>query len=164
MKEWLENLAPRERMMLAGGVVVLVLLLFYSLVWDPLSSGVRDLRAEVEAQRDTLQVMRRSATEVKALRAVSGGAAARGLGGRSLLAVVDQSARSSGLGPALKRVEPEGKDNVRVRLEGASFDAMIGWLSGLAKKSQVFATSLSIERTDAPGRVNVRLTLHTGNG
>lgn len=164
MKEWLENLAPRERMMVIGGAIALAVLLFYAMVWDPLSSGVNELRAEVESQRETLRVMRRSADEVKALRAASGGKGTRGLGGRSLLAVVDQSARSTGLGPALKRVEPEGQDDVRVRLEGASFDAMIGWLAGLAKDSQIFATSLSIERTDASGRVNVRLTLHTESG
>ena len=31
-----------------------------------------------------------------------------GLGGRSLLAVVDQSARAGGLGNAIKRIEPDG--------------------------------------------------------
>jgi len=164
MKEWLANLAPRERTMFIGGAIALALLLFYAMVWGPLASGVKELRAEVESQRETLRIMRKSAAEVKALRAAGGGNSARGLGGRSLLAVVDQSARSTGLGSALKRVEPEGKDDVRVRLEGASFDAMIGWLSGLATNSQIFATSLSIEQTDASGRVNVRLTLHTDNG
>lgn len=160
MKEWLANLAPRERRILVGGAVALVLLLFYLVVWQPLHTGVAQMRSSVAEQRDTLRWMREAAAEVKSL-ATSGGQGGAGLGGRSLLAVVDQSARSSNLGPALKRVEPEGQDSVRVRLEGASFDAMVGWLSGLARGSQVFATSLSIERADANGQVDARLTLHT---
>lgn len=160
MKAWLENLAPRERMMLAGGAAALALLLFYALVWSPLRSGVTELGADVESQRETLRFMRKSAAEVKALR-TAGGSGAAGLGGQSLLALVDRSARSKGLGPALKRVEPEGKNNVRVRLEGASFDAMVGWLAAMARSNGIYASSMSIERTDATGRVNVRLTLHT---
>jgi general secretion pathway protein M len=160
VKEWLANLAPRERRILAGGAVALVLLLFYLVIWQPLHSGVAQMRTSVAEQRDTLRWMREAAAEVKSL-ATSGAQGGAGLGGRSLLAVVDQSARSSNLGPALKRVEPEGQNSVRVRVEGASFDAMVGWLSGLARSSQVFATSLSIERADASGQVDARLTLHT---
>lgn len=160
MKEWLANLAPRERRIMVGGAVVLVLLLFYLIIWQPLHTGVAQMRTSVAEQRDTLRWMREAAAEVKSL-ATSGGQGSAGLGGRSLLAVVDQSARSSNLGPALKRVEPEGQNSVRVRLEGASFDAMVGWLSGLARSSQVFATSLSIERADANGQVDARVTLHT---
>ena len=160
MKEWLANLAPRERRILVGGAVVLVVLLFYVLVWEPLHAGVAQMRTAVAEQRDTLRWMHEAAAEVKSL-AASGGQGGGGLGGRSLLAVVDQSARSANLGPALKRVEPEGQASARVRLEGASFDAMVGWLTGLARSSQVFATSLSIERADANGQVDARLTLHT---
>ena len=58
MKEWLENLAPRERRVLVGGTVALVLLLFYLIIWQPLHTGVAQLRTSVAEQRDTLRWMR----------------------------------------------------------------------------------------------------------
>jgi general secretion pathway protein M len=85
--------------------------------------------------------------------------AAQGLGGRSLLSVADSTARAGGLGPALKRVEPEGSDSVRVWLEGAPFDVLVKWLGTLSTIHGVNAETVTMERSDATGRVSARLTL-----
>ncbi len=53
----------------------------------------------------------------------SSAAAARD--GRSLLALVDATARASGVGEALLRVEPVSAAQVRVYFEGAGFDALV---------------------------------------
>lgn len=158
MREWWDALATRERLILIAGSALLTLILLWALLWQPLVGSVRELESEVATQRDNLRWMQQSAAELQQLRG-SGALAAAGLGGRSLLAVADQSARSAGLGNGLKRIEPEGADAVRVRLEGVSFDAMVGWLDGLSREAGVFASSIAIERGAALGQVNVRLTL-----
>ena len=86
-------------------------------------------------------------------------AAAQGMAGRSLLSVTDGSARTAGLGDALKRVEPDGSTGVRVWLEGAPFDSVIGWLRVMSSSYGVDVDSASIERTATAGRVNARLSL-----
>jgi general secretion pathway protein M len=158
MKDWLFNLEPRERMMFAAGAVLLVLLLLYVLIWAPIRSGYHSLQESVSAQRETVLWMQGSAQTIQRLRS-SGGAAARGLGGRSLLSVTDSTARAGGLGPALKRVEPEGGNSVRVWLEGASFDVLIKWLGTLSTRHGVDANTVSLERNETAGLVNARLTL-----
>ena len=158
MKDWLDNLEARERMMLAGGAVLLALLLVYVLVLAPLHSGYHSLQESVAEQRDTVLWMQGSAQTIQRLRS-GGGAAAKGLGGRSLLAVTDSTARAGGLGPALKRVEPEGSNSVRVWLEGAPFDVLIKWLGTLSTQHGVDAGSVTLERQAAAGLVNARLTL-----
>ena len=158
MKDWLDNLESRERMMLAAGAVLLALLLLYALVWAPFRSGYHSLQESVSEQRDTALWMQGSAQTIQRLRS-SSGAAAKGLGGRSLLAVTDSTARAGGLGPALKRVEPEGGNSVRVWLEGASFDVLIKWLGTLSTQHGVDADSVTLERNEAAGLVNARLTL-----
>jgi general secretion pathway protein M len=158
MKDWLFSLEPRERMMVAAGTVLLVLLLLYVLVWAPMRSGYHTLQESVSEQRDTVLWMQGSAQTIQRLRS-SGGATARGLEGRSLLSVTDSTARAGGLGPALKRVEPEGANSVRVWLEGASFDVLVKWLGTLSTQHGVDANSVSLERNEAPGMVNARLTL-----
>jgi len=158
MKEWLDKLEPKERMMLAVGGVVLLLLLIYVLVLAPLRSGYQSLQLGVAKQRDTVVWMQGSAQTIERLRR-SGGAAAQGLGGRSLLAVTDSTARAGGLGAALKRVEPEGGNSVRVWLDGAPFDVLIKWLGTLSTRHGVDANSVTLERSEVAGLVNARLTL-----
>ncbi|MEN8206839.1 MAG: type II secretion system protein M [Pseudomonadota bacterium] len=158
MKAWLDNLEPRERMMLAAGATLLVLFLIYILVLSPIHSGYDTLRNTVDEQRTTALWMQESVQTLARLKR-SSGRAAQGLGGRSLLSVADSTARAGGLGPALKRVEPEGSDSVRVWLDGAPFDVLVKWLGTLSTIHGVNAETVTIERSGTAGRVNARLTL-----
>lgn len=159
MKAWLESLAPRERVMVIAGAIVLVLFLLYALIWSPVRSGYHTIREDVAAQRETSIWMQESAQRLAQLKRTRGNTA-RGLGGQSLLALTDRTARSDGLGDALKRVEPEGSNNVKVWLEGASFDVLVRWLGSLSTNYGINADTVTMERvSDAAGRVNARLTL-----
>jgi general secretion pathway protein M len=158
MKDWLDKLEPKERMMLAVGSVVLLLLLIYVLILAPIRSAYQSLKMGVAEQRETVAWMQSSAQTIQHLRS-SSGSSSQGLGGRSLLSVTDSTARAGGLGAALKRVEPEGSNSVRVWLDGASFDVLIKWLVTLSTRHGVDASSVTFERSGVAGLVNARLTL-----
>jgi len=157
MKAWLASLDPRERLMVYAAAGVLAVLLFYVVLLHPFYSSYDKLRDGVEQRRATLQWMQESAVKVRQLKGAN--PAAQGMAGRSLLSVTDGSARTAGLGDALKRVEPDGSTGVRVWLEGAPFDSVIGWLRVMSSSYGVDVDSASIERTSTPGRVNARLSL-----
>jgi general secretion pathway protein M len=159
MRAWFDSLETRERMMVVAGSALLVLFLLYVLVWSPVHSGYDALRNTVEEQRTTAIWMQESAQTLATLKRSSGRGPEEGLGGKSLLSVADSTARAHGLGPALKRVEPEGSDSVRVWLDGASFDVLVKWLGALSTLHGVGAESATVERSAATGRVNARLTL-----
>jgi len=157
MKDWFAGLESRERLLVSGGGVVLLVLLLYLMIWEPIAGNYRALNEGVAEQRKTLVWMQQAAVELKQLQR-SGSGTARGLGGRSLLSVVDQSARSGGLGPAIKRIEPEGNKGVKVWLEGVAFDPMILWLGKITRTYQIETSIITIE-PQGGGRVNARLTL-----
>ncbi len=157
MKDWFFGLELRERMLVSAGAALLLLLLLYGMIWAPVAGKYTSLKASVEAQQQNLAWMQRAAAQIKALkRSAAGGA--QGLGGRSLLAVVDQSARAGGLGGAIKRIEPDGSKAVRVWLEEAAFDPMIIWLGKLTKSYRIAPSMITVEPVGG-GRVNARLTL-----
>ena len=160
MKEWWATLGTRERLIASAGAAALVPLLLWALIWQPLASGVRQLETEVATQRVDLQWMRNAAAELQQLRG-TGAQANAGLGGRSLLAVVDQSARAAGLGNGIKRIEPDSATAVRARLEGVAFDAVVKWLDELSRQFGVSATLVTVERAQSAGQVYVRLTLQS---
>lgn len=161
MKAWFMQLRPRERRLVAFAGALLLVFLVYLLVWQPFTKHLKDLRQTVEEQEASVQWMQGAAREVEQLRATNI-APGKLPPGQSLLAVVDQSAKTSNLGPAMKRVEPEGTDTTRVSFEQANFDDLIVWLEGLKTTFGVSVSNIVLERQDTPGLVNARVTLQGG--
>ena len=118
--------------------------------------GIQGPRIQAASPK-TLAWMQQAAAQIKGLQRNSAGGA-RGLGGRSLLSVVDQSARNGGLGDSIKRIEPDGSKGVKMWLEGVAFDPMILWLGELTRTYQIETSLITIEPRGG-GRVNARLTL-----
>lgn len=159
MKAWWLGLQASERRILIIGAVVLLLVLPYFGLWLPLQDQVATLEKEVKEQQAVKRWMQQAAAEVKQLGGNVAPVAMQPRDGRSLLAVVDQTAKRSGLGPGLKRLEPEGQGAVRVWLEQVVFDDMVRWLAGLEQQNGLRVNTITIDRQDAPGLVDVRMTL-----
>jgi general secretion pathway protein M len=157
MKDWLAGLEPRERRLVLIGALVLGLLFVHWILLDPMLSAYRERAAQVEQQRASLAWMQQGAARIQELQQASGGG--QGLGDRSLLAVVDGSAREAGLGNSLSRVRPDGALAVRVWFEGVPFDALVDWLGRLEQDYQVRVKLITLERQPQPGRVHAQLTL-----
>lgn len=160
MKAYFENLSQRERYMVIVAGVALVLFLGYTLLWRPIVGNARAVEQRLEAQEAELQWMRQAAAEVRQLRGSTGVAPAQE-GGTSLLSLVERTARQGKLAPAVRRVQPDGQNGVRIWLENAVFDDLLVWLHQLATAHGVGLSEISVQREQAPGVVNGRLLLET---
>lgn len=157
MKAWWSGLQMREQRLIAAGAGLLVLLLLYALVWAPLQGSRARLAEQADLQRETLLWMQQTAAEIRQL---SGrGSGRQPATGQSLLGVVDQTARAQRLAEAVKRVQPDGANSVRVWLEDASFDDLMRWLGTLEQRHGIAVDALNVERSETRGRVTARLTL-----
>jgi general secretion pathway protein M len=156
VREWLDKLAPRERLLVLAAAVFAGVALVYALGLQPLYAARGRAAAEVEARRNLLadieQVARRFGPQ-------SLGAVPAASTGESLVVVIDRSTRESGLGPYLKRNQPEGASGVRLRLENAPFDQLTGWLAEIQARHGLAAISASFDPSGEPGRVNSNLVL-----
>lgn len=161
MKQWLSQLNPRERRTVLAGAAALALMLIYFLGWQPFTNHLKQLHLKAEMQREQLAWMKQAARDAQQLRAALP-AAGRLPPGQSLLGVADQTAKSGSLGPAMKRIEPEGQHSARVWLEQAAFDDLVLWLQNLKREYGIHAADIVIERQEAAGRVNARITLEGG--
>ncbi|HHM04729.1 MAG TPA: type II secretion system protein M [Gammaproteobacteria bacterium] len=161
MKDWFLGLSPRERVMVAGGSALVLALMTYTLLWEPLVQDLARVEQALAEQRDLKVWMQGAAEEVRRLRG-------RGAGGqadtRSLLAVVDNTARQARLSGAVKRIQPDGQARVRVTLEQASFDDLIQWLGTLEARKGVHVAELTVDRREQAGQVNARVTLRRSGG
>lgn len=157
------NLDSRERNALIMGSIILGVLLAYTLLWKPFSNKVDKLEQSVQEQRTLQQWISTASLEAQRLRATQNTRSAiQNTTGQSLLSVVDQAARKDRLGPALKRIEPEGATKVRAWIEQAPFDDVVLWTGNLQNTYGVKITNLSIDRQGASALVNARITVEGG--
>lgn len=150
-----EALEPRERRFLLWGAVALAVILLFLGVVRPLQQYRDNTEARVNAHRELVAWMRGAVAVLRE----RGPAQVPVAGGGSLLALADTSARAAGLAQSLQRIQQDGENAVRVRLEEASFDSLVLWLDSLEKRSGVTASELMVDRAEAAGRVNATLTL-----
>lgn len=160
MKDWFLALAPRERVIVASGAVALLLLFVYLALWEPLDRRVQGLREGVAAQQGNLAWMLGASEEIRRLRGTGGRPSTAD--DRSLLTIVDQSARESGIKQALHRMEPEGGTGVRLWLAATPFDQLVTWLGQLEREHGIAVSALSLEPKETPGTVEARVTLERG--
>jgi len=157
MKDWWAGLqASEQRMLTLGGIALVIIFIVFG-IWQPLQKRVAGLEQDVVQQQAVKRWMNQAAAEVKQLQ--RSGAATRPQDGRSLLAVVDQTAKRRGLGAGLKRLEPDGQSAVKVWLEQVKFDDVIQWLNQLQSQNGLNVDTITIDRQDEVGLVNVRMTL-----
>ncbi|MGH8139775.1 MAG: type II secretion system protein GspM [Steroidobacteraceae bacterium] len=149
-----DSMSERERrLVMICSVIGALVLIFGILV--PLDRSVAHARARVSQKQADLVWMRGVAPELAAATPT-----ATGGGNESLLVVVDRSARESGLGSALAGSDPSGAGGLQVRMQKASFDAMVGWLSRLSQQNGVRVDGATIDNAGAPGIVNAAIVLH----
>jgi general secretion pathway protein M len=158
-RQWLENLAPRERNLVYAAAAMLGVALLYLVVVMPLQSMSARRAARVEQKTTDLAWMRQVAPQVVAA-AAAGGAAA---GSESLVVLVDRTGRQAGLGSALRDQSPSGEHGLRLRLESAPFDVLVTWLALLQQQHGVTIESATIDAAGAPGLVNASLSLAHGS-
>lgn len=164
MRAWLEALAPRERLAVVLGAAALACVLVYAVLWQPFAARHARLAQVVAEQRALLAWAEQAARTIEGIRQRGATPGAGMAEGQSLLTLVDATTRSAGVAPQVTRVQPEGQDVVRVWLDRVSFNQLALWLARLEGDAGVEAESVTVEPTDRPGQVNVRLGLRRPGG
>ena len=154
LRDWLANLSLRERNLVYAAAALLALLLLYLILILPFQSANARLGKRVEQKAANLAWMRDKAPEISAAAGISQASS----GGESLVVLIDRTARESGLAASLRDQSPNGEHGLRLRLEAASFDTLMVWLTNLQQQHGVAIDAATIDAA-APGLVNATLTL-----
>jgi general secretion pathway protein M len=75
--------------------------------------------------------------------------------------MIDRTARESGLAQALTGSQPGGDGVMRVQLENADFNLLLGWLSRLSSQHGVRIDAATVTGMNTPGTVNASVQLRT---
>ena len=149
VQAWYSTRQPNEQRLLRIGAIVVPVLLVLVLL-SSLQSVVGRLDRRVATKRSDLAYLQSVAP-------LLANAPHPTASGQSLVALVDSGSREAGL--TVTGTDPVGQSQLRVRLENAPFDTLVGWLVRLQQTEGVTVQNASIDRGAAPGQVNATLTL-----
>lgn len=154
---WFESLAPRERVTLAAGAVLLTLMLAWFLIVEPLADERSELTQRIRAQERGVAWMEAAVDTLGEASGSRRGKVERD--DRSLLALVDETVRTHNLADALRRAEPDTSGAVRLWFEAVSFDRLIEWMVAMDSNYGVSVTEFGAESRPDPGSVDARVTV-----
>lgn len=149
---WRE-LAPRERRMLVGGVLVLIAALLWFGFFEPAWNGRQRLRAELPELRAQVARMAALADEAVALSDVRRDA----MSAAAVRAELQRALSAAGL--QTQATIDAGTDLIRVKFDGVAFPAAIEWLSQVVRDARLRVADVSVVRDPQAGRVTATFGL-----
>jgi general secretion pathway protein M len=158
MRSWWSERTSSERRVLALGGLVLMGAVYFLFLIEPLHDACQRSAVRLQAERELAAHLATVAAEAAAL----GGARALPWGlspGASLLAVVTETARASGVQARTRRMTPVGARALSLFVEDIPFGQLAGWLASLESTHGILAESLSLEAGAHAGLVDAELTL-----
>ena len=157
------RLNDREQFSVILSLVFVLVVVVYLLFWKPIFQELDDYRYKVDSSYDEFIWMSGAASVWEQYKKKQQTVRKAGLPkGKSLLGVVDSSAKRYKLKNTLRRIEPDGNDGVKLTFEEGSFDVLIKWLGMMEKKYGVVIARINVSRQEKPGVVNARVFLQVG--
>ena len=154
MMDWFRQREPRERLVLAIGAALVVAILSWTFIWQPLRDGTSELDASVEERSRQVIDLKRAAG------LAASGVAPEATGSTSsLLVLIDETARPLGLAATFTRSNQDGPDAVNVNFRNARFDRLMGWLIELERQHGLAVVTASISRANDAGLVSGQIRL-----
>lgn len=144
---------PREQAILAGGALVLGLVVGYTVLWEPAAEGRRREIRKLPTLRADLAEMETLAQEARGLTA----SPAPALKGDALTSALGASLGQHGL--KATRLASAGENGVRIDLERVPFGAVATWLSDVRQQQRLKVTDARVTYVGATAVVNVSATL-----
>ena len=156
-KHW-DTLSATEQKTVTRGAWVLVPLLMYGLLWQPVHEALPKLQAALPHLRTQADQMQALAAQAQSLRQQAQLAV---LDSDTLKTAVEKSAQSASL-PLL--VVPGEQNSVRVSAESIAFAQWLQWQRALETTQHIRVSSAMLVASPEPGMVKVQATLTNGAG
>lgn len=155
---WWRERAPRERTILAAGLVVVLLAAVWQLAFEPAWKGRQRLAQDLPAQRADLARMAAMIDEARSLEAL----ASTGQGAGSVRSALEKSLAAAGLAGEVQ-IEQRG-ERFDLRFASVPFATWVDWVALAVRESRVRVVDARLTRDPRDGYVAARLSLVSGEG
>lgn len=156
MKEWWLNLSLREKQTFSIGLILITLLLFYWLIWLPISNQVTEKRERIQNSQNLLTWM--EATNITISELEKNNTPITNSSG-SILGIIQNEINNSNFAEKSSGLHQVENNTVQFNLKKISFDDFIAWLTQLWQTQGLMVTQLTITPDTKPGIVSADVVL-----
>lgn len=157
MKEWWQDRSARERSILSLGGVVVIVLLIYFILWLPVSHHVNNIKQNAIANQALLSWMQAANHAIQTHQSAKGPTQMTSASER--LAVVQDSLAQVHFKKAVSKLAQTEHNDVRIEITSVNFDNLMTWLVGLWQSHGIIASQAAIKRLTDQGTVSANLVL-----
>jgi len=161
IKKYWASLQERERLILSIGSVIVVVILLYALLFQPLYRALSHMETALPGLRKNLVWMRQTDQLLENGGVAQSNVKVEGVD-ESLLSVLESTARRAKIRKSIQELAPvREKEEVRVVLEDADFNQWLRWIDILYRRNGVDIRQVSAERhDDLPNVADIRVTFY----
>jgi len=156
-QEWWQARISRERIVIIILAATVILLIFQTVILNPLYQGRDNARNSADKQAELLQWMQQRSSLVKQLRLNKPGVLQ--VKGQSISQRINTSAKQAKV--EINRFQTSGDASVQVWLDSVNFSSLLAWLEALQIKQAVYVENIAISETSKSGMVSARATFVT---
>lgn len=156
MEKWLRTLSERDRIFVLYGSVIAGLLLFYFMIWSPLSQKNADLIVSNAQTRDLINWIQKTKPQLVQFHQQSKNKSSMNA---SLLSAIEQSVKRNRLDSADGEIKQLENNRVQVSFAKVGYLPVMRWIEDVQVTSASKIDKVSIQKTEKPGVVHVELTL-----
>lgn len=156
IKSWWDNQSERDRRIAFVGGIVIVILVVYVVLWNPISTAASSNKKAVRVQQSLLQYLHTTGKHIRQLRAE--GMIVASATPVNLLTLIEQTLAAQKLSIYLKQVQQLKPTQIALTFEKVPFDQLMQWLQALSIAKNVSVTQFSATRA-AVGIANVTMTI-----
>lgn len=151
---WAER-APRERAILAAGIAIVTIAVFYLMLIEPAWTGIGRLERALPQQRSQLAELDALLGEVKSLKSQPQVAA---VSPSEVRGAIESSLKRAGLKSS--RLVPLSEGDLQLTFANVPYGAWAGWLAGVEKELGARTMAVTVTGKDgAPGNVDAEVAL-----
>lgn len=161
MFEYFKTINNNERITLLIGGVFVTVFLCYLIIFSPLQNAIEKKQQSLKNKIQTLHWLHQASTEYSQLRKNKPRRSAT-YSKDSLLTIIDQTTVKLDVRSFIRRIDPEGKNQVQIWFERINFDDLIHLLNILQRNNNIRVENLSINRQSDLALVDARITVKGG--
>lgn len=158
MKTYWNNLNERERWMLAGVAVFIVLYLMYLLIYAPLKQAIHDKSQQLVEKQETLVWMQQVAKQYKAKKAPEN------LSSSQLLTVLASQLSNTSFKQFTYQLQQTGTSDIQLVFDKVPYNLFVAWLWTISEKYAISIKQFNVEKTDTPGVVKMMIVINSPKG
>lgn len=153
--DFYETREPREQILLIFGTPIIIILLFYLAIWEPVFAHNNKLKKQLANEQRFAQWFQQQSQRI------SGTDKVFNWQSNNLPSVVEKTLDEFYLTPWQKRIFQNQRQETVVTFANIPYKKLIDWIRELNFKYQVVFRSLNLNQVETLGNVDAKLTLST---